>query len=292
LNDDIDPWEAKNRSTGWVNNDHGSSSKWGVRKKEGNKMIECIDVDMTGDDNTNSTQPTYASGFDSNPVYPTTVNYAAMPRDDINSTVMKRIDPPRVVAAFNNTTQHGSLQPVDCRFQYKSIQKSTSNHDSDMIQQIQMKTRAIFQESLENLEKAKKLEDEQRIKELKIQWPSMRTENKYGDTFSLKECERYVKNKKYQKNCKEKRSQLEKERRSAISYTIDYNRKRSNDSIHQSGNRVYSRQYEINSARKEGRTCSMSNEEKRYHKIMEEKIYKEAENEASNEKKLKLEEAH
>jgi hypothetical protein len=35
LNPHIDPWKGKatNQSTGWVNNDQGSSSKWGVTKK-------------------------------------------------------------------------------------------------------------------------------------------------------------------------------------------------------------------------------------------------------------------
>ena len=156
-NPHTDPWNEKvtNQSTGWVKNDLSSSSKWGVTKNEGNKIVECIDIDMSGDDNTNSTQPTFASGLDSNPVYPTTVNYAAMPRDEMDSTVIKRTDPPREVAAINIRTQNGSLQPDDCGLEYKKIQKSTSNHDTDMMQQIHIKTRAFFQESLENLEKAK-----------------------------------------------------------------------------------------------------------------------------------------
>jgi hypothetical protein len=135
-----------------VKNDLSSSSKWGVTKNEGNKIVECIDIDMSGDDNTNSTQPTYASGFDSNTVYPTTVNDAAMPRD----TVMKRIDPPREVAAIKIRTQHGCLQLDDCGLENNKIKKSTSNYDSNVMQQINMKTREFFKETLESLEKAKK----------------------------------------------------------------------------------------------------------------------------------------
>ena len=160
-----------------------------------------------------------------------------------------------------------------------------------MTQQINLMTRALFKESLENVEKVKKVEDELKIEELKNDWPSMRTHSKFGEPFTVKECEAYIKKKKYQQKGKEKRSQVEQGRRSANSYSIDYNRERSNGSINQSGNRVYGRQYEINSVRNEGRYCSMSNEEQRYHKIMEDKIYKEAKNEASNEKRLKLEQA-
>jgi hypothetical protein len=185
----VNNWNEKvtNQSTGWVKNDLRSSRKWGVTKNEVNKIVDIIDIDMSGDDNTNSTQPTYASGFDSNTVYSTTVNHAAMPRD----TVMKRNDPPREVGAIKIRTQPTCLQLDDCAIENNKIKKSTSNY-----------ARAFFKETIESLEKAKKIEDEERIRELKIQWPCMQTKNRYGESFSLTECERYVKNKINQKTAR------------------------------------------------------------------------------------------
>jgi hypothetical protein len=66
--------------------------------------------------------------------------------------------------------------------------------------------------------KQKKIEDKQRIKKLKIQWPCMQTENRYGESFSLTECERYVKNKINQKNAR--RNDLSRKREEYRRITI------------------------------------------------------------------------
>ena len=75
------------------------------------------------DDNTNSTQPTFASGLDSNLVCPRTVDYSAMPLNEMITTVIGRIDPPHALSTINIRSQNGLLQHEDCGVKDKKNQR-------------------------------------------------------------------------------------------------------------------------------------------------------------------------
>ena len=88
-----------------------------------------------------------------------------------------------------------------------------------------------------------------------------------------------------------KRSREDRGRRYQDNDTVDYNRKRSNESINASDKRDYRGKIDMDSEFTQPRYRSNTNEDQRYHIMNQDKTSNDAANKASNEKKIKLEEA-
>ena len=160
-----------------------------------------------------------------------------------------------------------------------------------MTQHIDHKTRVLFKENLEDIAKAKKVVDDKIIAGLLVICPLMNTHNRNGEPFTVLEYQVFIKKKQYQFRYQQKRSRGDRGRRYQNNNTIDYNRKRSNDSINASYKRDYRGKIDMDSKFNQPRYRSSTNKHQRYHITNQDKICNDAANKVSNDKKVKLEEA-